>query len=162
MQDDSVPNINILKFHKQELWRWWDVIASEMDIIAVKVIYLDKFLPEQSLGQSSVVGPVKEKILSNFSGSALWMIQKQLSKNQKISRKQSLSLLVLIFANPFSGQCCCLIVPENNLIIVKKSTKMQMRQKIFRGLKRVRRDVLIWMFNIRRFGCIWINIWPLM
>ena len=61
------------------------------------------------------------------------MIQKQLSKNEKISRKQSFSFLVLIFANPFSGQYCFPIAPENNLILVKKSTKMQMRQKIFSG-----------------------------
>ena len=40
---------------------------SEMDILVVKLIYLDKFLSEQS----SAVVLVKEKFLANFAGSAL-------------------------------------------------------------------------------------------
>ena len=126
-------------------------VASEIDILVVKVIYLDKFLREQS----SAVGLVKEKFLSNV---AFWMIQRQPSKIEKTSWKQSFPFLVLILVTHSPGQCCLSVPPESNLILVKKSSKMQMIQ-ILGGLKWVRGNFLIWLSKIHNFGRTWMLGW---
>ena len=55
------------------------ISGGEFTLLVIKVLYLNKFLSEQG----SAVSLVKEKFPSTFAGFALWMIQKQLSKNEK-------------------------------------------------------------------------------
>ena len=55
------------------------IVESDVDILVVKVIHLVKSSQEQS----SAVGLIKEKFLSNCADCTLRMIQKILSKDEK-------------------------------------------------------------------------------
>ena len=60
-------------------------VRSDMDAFVVNVLYLDKYLPQQS----SADGLVEQKFLSNFVWFVLWMIQNKASKNGKFCRNQT-------------------------------------------------------------------------
>ena len=98
------------------------IVGSEIDTLVVKLFYLDKFLPEQS----SVVGLAEEK----FCRVSFVNDSKATFKKRKISWKQSF-LLVLIFANPFPANVTFLYPPKKSMMLAKKSTRMQLRQKMF-------------------------------
>lgn len=74
------------------------IVGSEMDTSVVKKLYSDKFLPEQS----SAVGLVK-KINIKFCEICFVDDLKPTVKKRNISRKQSFSLLILIFIKPFQA-----------------------------------------------------------